>query len=109
VNVKDMEKNYIKGIKTYRLLEIDQQKYYEGFKVRKEKRMFQEELKDLESVYRTTLESVEEKLIDIRPFFLYYMEQYLELNRQKRTISEKLEELLEKLGRKPEGENGQDE
>lgn len=109
VNVRDLEKIYIKGMKSwdryYMLRDIDRRKYFEGFKVGKEKKMFQEELKDLESVYQKTLESVEEKLSDVSPALLHYMEQFVELNKQKEVVSEKLEALLEKTGRGSQEEN----
>lgn len=81
-----------------RLIEIDRRKYYEGFKFGKEKRMFQEELKDLEKVYSHALMALKTQIDDCLPQLLYRMEEFLDLHKKNEDIREKLEALLEKTG-----------
>lgn len=71
--------------------------------------MFQQELKDLETVYITALENYEKEIEEILPSHLYYMEKFLTLKKQSEAICDKLEDLLEKTGRQPQEEDGDDE
>lgn len=88
------------------LREIDRRAYYEGFNVGREKKMFQEELKDLETVYKTALKNNAEDIADILPSLLHYMEKFVNANRQSEVIREKLFALLAKTGRESQKETG---
>jgi hypothetical protein len=111
--LRDIEKRFMNAYKWDGIIkrrdQIMHQKYYEGFNVGREKAMFQQELKDLETVYKTALENYEKEIEDILPSHLYYMEKFLTLKKQHEAISEKLEDLLEKTGRKPQDEDGDNE
>lgn len=110
IDARDLEKRFLKSSKVwdryYKNCEIDRQKYFEGFNVGREKQMFQQELKDLETVYKTALDNYAKEVEDVLPTLLYYMEKFLTLHKQNEAISDKLEDLLEKTGRKPQDEDG---
>lgn len=113
IDMNDIGHSFRKSYKVwdryYKNAAIDRQKYYEGFNVGREKVMFQQELKDLETVYRSALDNYEKELEEILPSHLYYMEKFLTLKKQSEAISDKLEDLLEKTGRKSQEETGDDE
>lgn len=88
------------------LKEIDQRAYYEGFNVGREKQMFQEELKDLETVYKSALKNTAQDIEEILPSLLHYMEKFVNANKQSEAIREKLFALLAKTGREPQEETG---
>lgn len=85
--------------KSRMLDEIDRRKYYEGFKVGKEKKMFQEELNDLEITYKATLLNTHKQVEDVLPTLLHYMEKFVTLHKKNEAVREKLDALLEKTGR----------
>lgn len=103
IRAKGFEKTFMKGSKVwathFRNQKIDRQKYYEGFNVGREKTMFQDELKDLEIQYKDTLVNLHKKVEDCLPSLLYYMEEFVTLHKHNEAIREKLDALLEKLGR----------
>lgn len=110
IDMKDLGRSYRQAYKVwdryYKNCAIDRQKYYEGFNVGREKVMFQQELKDLETVYKTALENYAKEVEDVLPSLLHYMEKFLTLHKQNEAIRDKLEDLLEKTGRKPQEESG---
>ena len=85
--------------------EIDRRKYYEGFKVGREKKMFQEELKDLEVAYKNTLLKYEEEVEDCLPALIHYMEKFVNLHKKNEALREKLDTLLAKIGESKEEED----
>jgi hypothetical protein len=87
---------------------IERQKYYEGFNVGREKKMFQEELKDLEIIYKRDLIQLQRKVENCLPALLYYMEEFLNLHKQNEEVREKLDVLFEKTGREIQ-EDGEDD
>lgn len=109
-NTRRLEEAYRKGFKTwdryYKQCEIDRQKYYEGFNVGREKQMFQEELQDLETVYKSALKNTAQDIEEILPSLLHYMEKFVNANKQSEAIREKLFALLAKTGREPQEETG---
>lgn len=84
------------------LEEIESRKYYEGFKVGREKKMFEEELKDLEMVYKKTLIDLHKQVEDCLPSLLHYMEEFVTLHKQNEQVRERLDALLAKTGREPQ-------
>jgi hypothetical protein len=90
------------------LQDIDTRKYYEGFRVGREKKMFEEELKDIELTYKGTLIHLHKQLEDCLPSLLHYMEEFLTLHKQNEEVRDKLEALLAKTGRENE-EDDEDE
>lgn len=101
--LRDLEKKFIKGSKVWddywRKCKIDRQKYYEGFNAARERVMFNEELKDLEIVYKTALKNYAKEVEDILPTLLHYMDKFLTVHKQNEAVREKLDTLLEKTGR----------
>ena len=108
--MRDLHYKFNKAWKRLKMQrDVDTQKYYEGFNLGREKIMFQEELKDLEVVYKTALKNYAKEVEDVLPSLLYYMEKFLTLHKQNETIRDKLEDLMEKTGRQPQDEDGDDE
>ncbi len=71
--------------------------------------MFQDELKDLKLVYKTTLSNLHQDVVKCLPPLLHYMEQFLTLHKQNEAIREKLDVLLAKTGGDQEDDGGDDE
>ena len=74
--------------------------YYGGFNMIRRKPMFDDELKDLALVYRSTLEGLDEQIDDRLPALLHYMKEFVQLHEQKDAIEEKLENLIAKVNPK---------
>lgn len=91
------------------LREIDRRAYFEGFKVGRERQMFEEELKDLELVYKSTLNQVNKSIKNCLPSLLHYMGEFVGLHEQYEAVSEKLETLLAKNGKGEESDGEDDE
>lgn len=91
------------------LREVDRRAYFEGFNVGREKKMFQEELKDLEITYKATLLNTHKQVEDVLPTLLHYMEKFVTLHKKNEAVREKLDALLEKTGRCCEEEEEDDE
>lgn len=83
--------------------------YLRGFKHKRKKPMFVDELKDLEIVYKSSLDSIQREVEETLPSLLHYMEKFLELHKQNEAIAEKLEILNAKTGKNSEDEEGDDE
>lgn len=83
------------------------EKYYRGFGYNKRGPMFEEELKDLEGAYVTTLKSLHKEVEDVLPSLLHYMEEFITLHKQNAVMSEKLDVLREKMGIDPKGESNE--
>jgi hypothetical protein len=81
-------------------------RYFRGFNFNKPKRrpMFEDELRDLEIVYRKTLDDLDEQVQICLPSLLVFMEQFLKLHKQNEAIREKLDVLLAKSRREDESE-----
>ena len=90
---------------------IDSMKYYQGFNVPKEQDMYEEELKELELVYRKELVQIAKAIDYSLPALLAEMAEFLKLHQRKEEVDEKLDVLLEKNGRRPSSEScgGEDE
>jgi len=73
--------------------------------------MFQEELQDLEVVYKTALKNYAKEVEETLPSLLYYMDKFLTVHKQNEVVREKLDALLQKTGREPqeESDGGDDE
>ncbi len=67
--------------------------YCNGFK---RSPMFNDELRDLENIYRDNLQETEERLGDCMPTLIHFLETFLNLQKKKQMLGEKLESLLEK-------------
>lgn len=82
-------------------------KYYGGFKLNmiRRKPMFDDELKDLALVYKSTLEKLDDELEDKLSPLLHYMKEFIQLHEQKEAIEEKLENLIAKVN--PTGEENE--
>ena len=82
-------------------------KYFQGFNFGKCKRtpMYQDELSDLEVVYRGTLRDLHKQVEDCLPNLLHYMEEFLSLHKQNEAVREKLDALLAKTGKETSQEN----
>lgn len=110
IDMKDIDRTFRESSKIwaryYRNEAVERQKYFEGFNVGREKKMFKEELNDLETVYKTALENYAKEIEDVLPSLLHYMERFLKVHKQNEAISEKLEVLLAKTGRQPQDEDG---
>lgn len=91
------------------LREIDRRTYFEGFNVGREKKMFQEELKDLELTYKATLLNLHKQVENVLPSLLHYMEEFVTLHKKNEAVREKLDTLLAKTGRGNEDEEEDDE
>ncbi len=66
-------------------------------------------LNHLKEMYEKGIEVIECKILDIMPALLHYMEQFTKYHKQKEEVSEKLDELLEKMGDKRETEDEENE
>jgi hypothetical protein len=77
-------------------------RYFDGFKFNMINRrpMYQDELNDLEMVYKKTLADLQGKVEDCLPPLLHYMQEFLTLHNHNEAIREKLDVLLEKTSRK---------
>lgn len=73
--------------------------YYGGFNIYNRRPMYQEELKDLELVYKSTLNQLQKQVEDCLPSLLMYMQEFVSLHKQKEAVREKLDALLAKSGR----------
>ncbi len=73
-------------------------KYYTGFKIDKTKKahMYEDEIKDLEYMYRKQLIELDKSIEDLTPSFCYEMKQWMDLQNEKSMIKEKLEVLVAK-------------
>lgn len=91
------------------LREVDRRAYFEGFKVGREKKMFQEELKDLEITYKAALLNLSKQEGIIMPSLLYHLEEFLNVHKKVEAVREKLDTLLAKTGRCCEEEEEEDE
>lgn len=112
--LRDTEKQFFKTTKVWaakaRRDEVEHRKYYQGFNFGREKTMFQDELGDLEIVYKTALKNYAKEVEDVLPSLLYYMEKFLTVHKHNEAIREKLDILLEKTGRQSQEEdNGGDD
>lgn len=67
--------------------------------------MYESELHDLEGVYRKALEEIKEQEEMVMPELLDLMEELIELNRNKRTIADKLDLLICKKEMERNGES----
>lgn len=67
--------------------------------------MFNQELKDLEIVYKTALKNYAKEVEDILPTLLHYMDKFLTVHKQNEAVREKLDTLLEKTGRESSDED----
>jgi hypothetical protein len=85
-------------------------RYFDGFKFNMINRrpMYQDELNDLEMVYKKTLVDLHEQVEQCLPSLLHYMEQFLTLHKQNEAIREKLDVLLAKTGRQTSEESEDD-
>lgn len=85
--------------KLNRLYEIEYRKYFEGFNVGKEKKMFKEELDDIEKIYVTALEDGKKEMDRRLNSLVHYFRNFLDHYDAQETIEEKLEALRAKLGK----------
>lgn len=103
---------WIVDLKDYNKQRLDRpsvesvRRYFNGFKFNMINRrpMFQDELNDLEIVYKSTLVNLHKQVEDCLPSLLHYMEEFLSLHKQNEAIREKLDVLLAKTGKQPEEE-----
>ena len=81
-------------------------RYFEGFKLNMINRrpMYQDELNDLEMVYKKTLVDLHKQVEDCLPSHLHYMEEFITLHKQNEAVRKKLDVLLAKTGRQPQEE-----
>ena len=96
INHSDYEKERLRRSSAEAL-----RKYYGGFKYNEIKRkpMFQDELNDLEMVYKSTLVNLHKQVEACLPSLLHYMEEFLKLHKQNEEVREKLDVLYEKTGK----------
>ena len=71
--------------------------------------MFQEELNDLEMVYKKTLVDLHQQVEHCLPSLLHFMEDFITLHKQNEAVREKLDALLAKTGRGSQEEENEDE
>lgn len=79
--------------------DIERWKYYEGFKYGRDKAMFEEELVELVKRYHTELEQLEDDLEDATERHIRHAQVFIDIQKQKAEIHEKLDTLLAKLGK----------
>lgn len=84
-----------------RLLEIEKQKYYQGFGVGEEKEMFKEELEALKTAYEDEIQHNSRKISSKLMYLVNVMEDFIDLYRDNEEIEEKLDILMEKMQRTP--------
>lgn len=108
IDVKELEKAYINGARRWNKFrmqrEVDAEKYFAGFSYPKEKKMFEDQLKDLEISYKNALRSVNARMEEVLPALIHYMDEFVTLYKKNEEFDEKLERLFEKMGKKPECE-----
>ncbi len=77
-------------------------KYYGGLNKnwKPEMGMYKDELEDLEKVYVNTMKSIEGEIRNATPDVLSWMQEFVSLHNQYDAVSEKLEVLQEKMGKK---------
>lgn len=73
--------------------------YYKGFNMIKRAPMYEDELKDLEHVYKSKLVHLHQEVEYILPSLLHCMEEFISLHKQNEAIREKLDLLMAKTGR----------
>lgn len=76
---------------------IDRMRYYQGFKVGKEKNMFENEINDASASYEKELKESEKRLIDINRSLVHYMEIFCEENKKIEVLKRKIRDLHYKL------------
>jgi hypothetical protein len=79
---------------------IEEQKYYEGFNVGRERHMFKDEIQDVHNVYVNALNEIDEELESVQPVLLNYMKDFIKLHENREIFVEKLETLKCKLSSK---------
>jgi len=83
---------------------IDHNRYYEGFKVGRDKKMFEQEIVDAKLSYEKQKEEAEENLADVNGCLVHYMERFIEYTKKLHEANEKLERLEYKF-KELKGEN----
>jgi hypothetical protein len=103
-----INKEYVKSLKPWKIIymlqDIETIKYYESFRVKMEKNMFEKELNDLENTYKAVLKELDKQVEDCLPSLLHYMKEFVELHGQTDEVRHKLNALLAKTGRENEEE-----
>lgn len=89
-------RNLQKKMNSIKKIEIE--KYYQGFKVGKDKSLFSQELKDLEIHYKKNISFLDREMEWEIDDLVEKMECFTNLYRKKNELQEKLEELIEKVG-----------
>jgi hypothetical protein len=79
------------------VLKIEERKYYKGFGVAMEKKLFAEELENLEICYDTMIESAKENLSQITPNLIDLMKEFINEHEKMYDVMDKLDVLKEKL------------
>jgi hypothetical protein len=76
---------------------IDRVRYYEGFKVGKDKIMFETEINEAKESYIRNIDDAEERLKDINFGLMRYMEEFIEAHKKLSLAKENLRNLDHKL------------
>lgn len=66
------------------------------------------ELEDLEKIYRDSIEDLDECIEGTGPYFRLYMMEHLELHKKRVKMQEKLDNLLQKMGKSDEDDDSDD-
>lgn len=96
-------RKYYSGFRQSMKEKEDTQKWFERIlgtntlRLTREKKMFDDELKDLSMVYKITLSEVEDNIDRALPRLLQFMKEFIHLHDQKEMVEEKLENLLAKF------------
>ena len=103
---RDIKKAY----RRYRMLdEVEHRKYYQGFRVGREKKMFEEELEDIENTYKSIIKELNMDMeVCLHPL-IHYMEEFVNLHKKKDVFQEKLDALSAKTGRSTEEDEEEDD
>lgn len=84
---------------------IRRQKYYEGFKVAREKKMFEQEILDAKLAYEKQKEAANENIDYIKSCLIHYMKIFIENDEKIQEADRKLASLDYKLKNQDEEED----
>ena len=76
---------------------VEEMKYYAGFALGRERKMFENELNDLNKLYARDIESIEQDMKECLRPLLHVMEIFVKLHKAHAELEEKIDTLKQKL------------
>lgn len=96
-----LEFDYSKAAKDFafnalRVQREETKKYYMGFNY-KRGNMYQNEMNDLEKIYKEQLQRAEDEMDGMKSIYVHYMQQFIDLVKKQEDLREKLKDLQDKI------------